>query len=415
MTDTASRPAIDAAAAHALGFDPDRLERVGRLIETYVDDGRFPCGVVQVSRRGEVAYRHAYGHRDVESAAPIAYDSVFRLYSMTKPITSIALMQLYEQGRCLLEDPVERYIESFADARVWTGGSQQAPQTRPVANPMTIHQVLTHTSGLTYGFFWQHPVDAMYRDRDLGNFSVPDYSLAEGMDRLAEVPLLFEPGTAWNYSMSTDVCGRLVEVISGQPLDVYLRDNIFDPLGMADTGFSVRADAVERLTSNYMNLGDGALSRIDSAATSSYLHPPPFLSGGGGLVGTLDDYQRFCDMLLDGGARDGVRIIGRKTLEFMASNHLPGGVTLNELGQSTFSETAMDGMGFGLGFSVLVDPAANTAVSSAGEFAWGGAASTAFWIDPAEELTVVYLTQFLPSNTYPIRRQLKAAVYQALV
>jgi len=398
-----------------LGFDSNRLDHIGAMGRRYVDDGKLPCSVVQVARRGEVVYRDAYGQADLASQTPVSEDTIFRIYSMTKPITSIVLMQLYEEGELLLENPVERYLPAFADMRVWSGGSDQAPQSVPATRTMTIRDILTHTSGLTYGFLRQHPLDAIYRQHKLGDFVVAPYSLSEAVERLASLPLLFEPGTSWNYSMSTDVCGAVIEAITGQTLAEAFAERVLGPLGMNDTGFWVQPANASRLASSYARGGDGKLMQIDAGATSPYLQPPPMLSGGGGLVSTLDDYQRFCSMLLAGGTLDGNRIIGRKTLDYMAKNHLPGGALLNELGQSLFSEVAMEGQGFGLGFSVIIDPAANGTVSSAGEYAWGGAASTAFWIDPVEELTVIFLTQLIPSSTYPLRRQLRAAVYQALL
>jgi CubicO group peptidase (beta-lactamase class C family) len=396
------------------GFDSQRLASVSALVDRYVAEGKLAGAQVQVAHRGEVALRHTVGRADVASDRPLGDDAIYRIYSMTKPITSIALMQLYEQGRVLLEDPVSAYIPEFAEMQVFTGGTPTAPKVRPAQTVMTVKDVLTHASGLTYGFFFQNNLDAMYREDGLGDFQLPDYTLEEGMRRLATKPLAFDPGTAWNYSMSTDVCGRLVEVISGMGLDEYFAEHITGPLGMADTAFHVPADKKDRFTSNYALIPDEPLMIVDSFDASPYLSPPVFLSGGGGLVGTVDDYQRFVDMLLNGGELDGRRIIGRKTLEYMTINHLPEGKTLNELGQSLFSEAVMEGMGFGLGFSTLVDPARNGAVSSGGEFAWGGAASTAFWVDPAEEITCVFMTQLMPSSSYPLRRELKATVYQAL-
>lgn len=396
------------------GFDSQRLASVSELVDRYVAEGKLAGAQVQVAHRGEVALRHTVGRADVASDRQLGDDAIYRIYSMTKPITSIALMQLYEQGRVLLEDPVSTYIPEFAEMQVFTGGTPTAPKVRPAQTAMTVKDVLTHASGLTYGFFFQNNLDAMYREDGLGDFQLPDYTLEEGMRRLATKPLAFDPGTAWNYSMSTDVCGRLVEVISGMGLNEYFAEHITGPLGMADTAFHVPADKKHRFTSNYALTPDEPLLIVDSFDASPYLSPPVFLSGGGGLVGTVDDYQRFVDMLLNGGELDGRRIIGRKTLEYMTINHLPEGKTLNELGQSLFSEAVMEGMGFGLGFSTLVDPARNGAVSSGGEFAWGGAASTAFWVDPAEEITCVFMTQLMPSSSYPLRRELKATVYQAL-
>ena len=396
------------------GFDSQRLASVSALVDRYVAEGKLAGAQVQVAHRGEVALRHTVGRADVASDRPLGDDAIYRIYSMTKPITSIALMQLYEQGQVLLEDPVSAYIPEFAEMQVFTGGTPTAPKVRPAQTAMTVKDVLTHASGLTYGFFFQNNLDAMYREDGLGDFQLPDYTLEEGMRRLATKPLAFDPGTAWNYSMSTDVCGRLVEVISGMGLDEYFAEHITGPLGMVDTAFHVPADKKHRFTSNYALTPEDPLATFDSFDASPYLSPPVFLSGGGGLVGTVDDYQRFVDMLLNGGELDGRRIIGRKTLEYMTINHLPEGKTLNELGQSLFSEAVMEGMGFGLGFSTLVDPARNGAVSSGGEFAWGGAASTAFWVDPAEEITCVFMTQLMPSSSYPLRRELKATVYQAL-
>ncbi len=397
------------------GFDQARLQRVADFADRYVDTGKVAGIQVQVAHEGKVALRHTVGLADIDDDLPLRDDAVFRLYSMTKPVTSIALMQLYEQGLVLLEDPVSRYIPEFEGTPVWAGGTPMDPRTRPCIVPMTVHDVLRHTSGLTYGFLNQHHVDALYRAAGLGDFQLPDMTLEEAMKVLASKPLLFEPGSAWNYSVSTDVCGRIVEVVSGQPLDEYFSDHILAPLGMEDTGFSVPTGQLHRFTSNYTRKPTGGLMRIDAHDRSRYAEPPTFLSGGGGLVGTTDDYQRFCDMLLNGGELDGKRIIGRRTLEYMTTNHLPGGRTLNEMGQSLFSETVMEGMGFGLGFSVVADPAANGAVSTIGEFAWGGAASTAFFVDPVERITAIFMTQFMPSSYYPIRRQLKATVYQALL
>lgn len=397
-----------------LGFITERLDRIGAVGRSYVDAGKMPCSVVQVARRGEVVYTDAYGMADVGKSTPVAEDSIFRFFSMTKPITSVVLMQLYEEGHFLLEDPVEKFLPALANMEVFSGGSDQAPVTRPAAAPMTVGQVLTHTSGLTYGFMRQHPVDAIYREKNLGDFTRPDYDLSGFIERLGTTPLLFEPGSSWNYSVSTDVCGALIEAITGSTLDQAFQERIFEPLKMVDTGFHVRDGQEHRFTSNYVPDGKGGMLEFDPATTSPYLKPTTFLSGGGGLVSTLADYQQFCTMVLNGGELNGNRIIGRKTLEYMGQNHLPGGKLLNELGQSLFSEVTMNGTGFGLGFSCVQDAAALGNVSSVGELSWGGAASTAFWVDPAEELTVIFLTQLLPSSTYPVRRQLRAAVYAAL-
>ena len=395
------------------GFSPDRLARIGQVGRRYVDEGKIPFSMVQVARRGEVVYRDDHGLASVENNRAIADDSIVRIYSMTKPITSIALMQLYEHGKVLLENPVSRYIPEFADMQVLIGGSAEKPITSPAARPITIKDLLTHTSGLTYGFMEQDPVDAIYRQKELGVFTKVDFSLEEGCRRMADSPLVFDPGTAWNYSMATDVVGRIVEVISGQPLEEYFAENIFEPCGMVDTSFHVAEDKHDRFVDMYTPTPDG-LFRVDITERSLYLKPPTYTAGGGGLTSTMDDYQQFCNMLVNRGQVNGNQVIGSRTLAFMATNHLPGGKSLNEMEQSLFSEVAMAGSGFGLGFSVVLDPAESGSISNVGEYSWGGAASTAFWIDPVDEVSCIFFTQLLPSSTYPIRRQLRAAVYQAL-
>ena len=401
------------------GFDLDRLNRVVDLCNRYVEEGKIPCAQVQVAHDGNVVLRHTTGMADIESNISLMDDAIFRIYSMTKPITSIALMQLYEQGKFLLEDPVEKFLPSFKNPQVLLGGSLFKPELRPAKTLMTVRDLLTHTSGLTYGFHFQNNLDQMYRDKKLGGPLTggegrADASLEEAIDIMGGLPLLFDPCTAWNYSMSTDVCGRLIEVIGDCSFDEYLQENIFDPLGMGDTGFLVPEDKIQRFTSTYILNESGALEVTDPAQNSPYQKERLFLSGGGGLVSTTNDYQRFVDMLSNEGAAGGNQIIGRRTLELMTMNHLPEGKLLNEVGRSTFSETALAGMGFGLGFSVLMDPAANAGLGTIGEFAWGGAASTRFWVDPIEKISCIFMTQFMPSSYYPIRRELTTSVYQAL-
>ncbi|MEQ1787353.1 MAG: serine hydrolase domain-containing protein [Acidimicrobiales bacterium] len=396
-----------------LGFDAERLARLDAVLHRYVDKGKLPGVQTLISRRGELVHRDCYGFRDVEQEQAVEPDTLYRIFSMTKPITSVALMMLYEEGHFLMENAVSRWIPELADLQVWTGGTAEAPETRPLASPLTVHHVLTHTSGLTYGFQYAHPVDELYRAVGLGDFSPATYDLQECMARLGRIPLQFAPGTGWNYSMSTDVCGRLVEVMSGLSLDEFFRTRIFEPLGMTDTGFSAPEADVDRCSPLYVFAPGKGMNTMAPAASMTV--PPTMLSGGGGLVSSADDYLRFCHLLVHGGELDGVRLLSPRTLRFMATNHLPGGRMLNDMGQATFSEVAMAGTGFGLGFSVLVDPAASQSLGSVGQYAWGGAASTAFWIDPVEELAVVFMTQLLPSNTYPLRRHLQAGVYQALV
>jgi len=397
-----------------VGFDPDRLDRIERHFGAYVDDGRLPGWLAVVTRHGQVAYVSSRGHRDREASLPVERDTLWRIYSMSKPITSVAAMMLYEQGAFELKDPLHRHLESFRHQRVYRSGSSQAPVTVPATEPVRIWHLLTHTSGLTYGFHYAHPVDAMYREAGFEWGSPPDLDLAGAVDVWASMPLLFEPGTEWNYSVSTDVLGRLVEVVSGQPLDRFLAEQIFDPLGMTDTGFRVPEADHGRLAALYGAGPNRSAVRLEAAGRAA-LAPPQMLSGGGGLVSSAADYHRFTQMLRNQGELDGVRLLSPRTVDFMARNHLPGGADLEAVGRPLFAETTFDGVGFGLGFSVVLDPAANKVLSSAGEYAWGGAASTAFWIDPAEDVTALFFTQLLPSSTYPIRTQLKQLVYQALV
>jgi CubicO group peptidase (beta-lactamase class C family) len=416
ITGTERPPAVTAtttAAPEDVGLSSDRLAHLDATMHRYVDRGKLPGVQTLVLRRGELVHRDCYGWADVEAGTPVTPETIYRIYSMTKPITSVALMMLYEQGELLLENPVSRFVPELGELEVWDGGTEDAPVTRPAARQVTVHDVLTHMSGLTYGFHFQHPLDALYRTHDLGSFTVPGYDLAEAMARLGELPLLFDPGTRWNYSMSTDVCGRIIEAITGTALDEALRTMVLEPLGMHETAFAAPEAELERCCPLYTRGPDARLHRF--AEPRSMVAPPTFLSGGGGLVSTADDYLRFCRALLGGGQLDGARLVGPRTLAYMSANHLPGGQLLNEMGQSTFSETAMEGVGFGLGFSVVVDPPALQGLCSPGEIGWGGAASTAFWVDPLEDLCVVFMTQLLPSDTYPIRRQLRAGVYQAVV
>ena len=393
----------------ASGFLPDRLPRIARHLERYVDEGKLPGVLCLVSRGGEEGFFHAYGRRDVEREQPMRRDTVVRFYSMTKPIASVALMMLYEEGRFQLDDPVDESIPSWRGLAVFDRGDAERYSVKPPDALLNIKHLLTHTSGLTYGFINQHPVEAMYRAENL-----TEGALGHMVAGLALLPLKFSPGTRWNYGVSTDVCGYLVEQFSGQALDEFVRERITGPLGMADSGFHVADEAQDRFAACYRHMLAGGFQLQDDPADSRYLRRPAFLSGGGGMVGTIDDYHRFARMLLGKGELDGVRLLGRKTVEYMTANHLPGNCDLAAMGQPVFTETSYEGIGFGLGFSVVVDPAAANVLVSPGEFAWGGAASTYFWVDPVEEVIAVFLTQLMPSSTYPLRRELKTLVYQAL-
>ena len=395
------------------GLSRARLDRIATFFrERYVDTGKLPGMATVVTRRGQVVHYERFGLAHVERSEPVALDTIFRIYSMTKPVVSVALMMLYEQGHFQLDDPVSRFIPAFRDLRVFEDGTALQYRTTFPEREMTIRDLLTHTSGLTYGFMARHPVDALYRRAKL---EARDKTLAEMVDLLAGIPLLFSPGTRWSYSVASDVIGRLVEVISGETLDAYFARRIFEPLGMVDTAFAVPEGDGHRLAACYAPSPSGGMILLDEPSTSDYLKQPAMLSGGGGLVSTVADYHRFTQMLLNGGEFNGARLLGRKTVEYMTTNHLPTGDDLASMGQPVFSETTYEGIGFGLGFSVMLNPARAQVIGSVGEFAWGGAASTMFWVDPSEELTGMIFTQLVPSSTYPIRREMKALTYQALI
>ena len=395
-----------------VGLSTLRLARVSAWMRRWVDSGRLPGLLVAIVRDDRLAWFETCGFRDVEEGRPVEPDSIYRLYSMTKPITTVAALMLYEEGRYQLDDPIASYLPAFSETRVFAGGDAESFATEPLARPITVHDLMTHTSGLTYAFHCEHPVDALYHRRGI-DFNVNLGPLADLVEATAAQPLVFQPGAGWNYGVSTDILGRLVEVWSGLPLDAFLAERIFSPLGMVDTGFHVREGEGGRFASNYTRSEEGGLALIDAARTSRFLAPAATLSGGGGLVSTAADYLRFTRMLRGRGALGEVRLLGRKTVELMTANQLPG--DLADMGQPTFSETPFTGIGFGLGVSVMLDPARARIVGTPGEYAWGGVASTAFWVDPAEDVIVLLLTQLSPSSTYPIRRELRVLTYQALL
>ena len=395
-----------------VGLSAARLVRISGWMRGWVDSGKLPGMTVCVMRRGQLAFAETYGKADVERNKPMRPDTIVRIYSMTKPLTSTAIMMLYEEGRFQLDDAISKFIPAFKNPRVYAGGSRGKIDSVPAEREITFRDLLTHTSGLTYGFMESTPVDAVYRDQKI-DFGTATASLTDVVERLAAVPLIAQPGKAWNYSVATDVLGYLVQVISGQPFDVFLREKVLKPLRMLDTDFIVAKDKQERFATCYMPGKDGKLAVMDDPTKSTYLAPRKGYSGGGGLAGTAGDYLRFCKFMLNKGELDGVRLLGRKTIELMTSNHLPGDMA--DMGMPRFSESPYYGIGFGLGFSVMINPAKAQILSTAGEYAWGGAASTAFWCDPAEDMAVVLLTQLYPSSTYPIRRDLRVLTYQAIV
>ncbi|HJV43550.1 serine hydrolase domain-containing protein [Caulobacter sp.] len=398
----------------AVGMSSQRLKRIDSFIQArYIDTGKLPCALTQVWRRGQLAHTSVLGQADIERGKPLKADSLFRIYSMTKPVTSVAFMMLVEDGLVALDDPVHRFIPAWRDLGVFNGGVAGAFLTKRPAEPMRMIDLLRHTAGLTYGFQQRTNVDAAYRKLKLDGVD-SEGGLQAFVDALATVPLEFTPGEAWNYSVATDVLGYLVETISGQPFDVFLKTRIFDPLKMVDTGFFAPESQKSRLTACYTLTPSGKVVLQDDPEKSRFLSDPSVKSGGGGLVSTADDYMRFCRMLLNGGELDGARLISPKTIKLMTMNHLPGGKELVQLSKSLFSEAVFEGLGFGLGFAMTIDQARTKNLGSLGEYFWGGMASTAFWIDPVEDLAVVFMTQLTPSSAYPIRRELRTLVYSSL-
>ena len=392
-----------------LGLDPQRLRRISQWMEAHVREGRLSGLAVQIARRGEIAFSERAGHADAATRQPVAPDTIWRIYSMTKPVTSLALMMLYEEGAFQLDQPVADFLPAFGNPSVWKGPGHALDATEPARRPVTIHDLLTHQAGIVYG---DPRGNALEQALSAGGLDLNRsfVTMAEAVDALARFPLAFQPGDRWFYGLSTDVLGHLIEVISGQTLGAFLKARIFDPLGMEDTGFSVPDHKASRLATLYDHRAGGF---IPSANQDRCIAPVTLESGGGGLVSTMADYQRFATMLLRRGAFEGGALLGRKTFDLMVSNHMGG--DLASRGQAHFSETTFEGIGFGLGFSVMLDPSRAKIVGSPGEFAWGGMASTAFWVDPVEDMTVILMTQLIPSSAHTLRRQLRVLSYQALV
>lgn len=415
MVATAGTRSLIEAEPESVGISSERLENVTRLVQGYVDDGKIPGAISLVARRGKVVHCETYGKADAENGRPMEADTIFRIYSMTKPIASVALMTLYEQGKFQLDDPAAKFIPEFEGLKVFAGGTADQPQLREPSRPMTVRDLLMHTSGLVSAAT-PSSVGELYTRAELRG-SASTGTLADMVKKVGGLPLACDPGSAWNYGISTDLVGFLCEVIGGMPFDRFLQERIFTPLGMRDTGFHVPAPEMPRFAANYRrgSADEPSYVLIDKADDSSiYARPRTYFSGAGGLVSTAADYARFGKMLANGGELDGARILGTRTLQYMAMNHLPGGRDLAGMGQSRFTETTMEGIGFGLGFAVLLDPTVAQVIGTPGEYYWGGAASTAFFISPAEELVMLFLTQLMPSGTYPFRRELRATIYGAI-
>jgi len=391
----------------SVGMSSERLDRIAPVLQGYVDDGELAGIVSMVARRGEVVHFEHYGTLDMNSGQEVAGDSIFRIYSMTKPITTLAVMLLYEEGLLQLTDPVEKYLPAFEDVRVTgPGGALVAP-----SRPMTVQMLMTHTSGLTYGVFGDTLVDRLYRDAEV--MSAPDNTAFA--QRLGSIPLQYQPGTRFHYSVATDVLGALVEAVSGQTLGDFMHERIFAPLEMHDTFFQVPADKLGRFGTNHIfNPRSGQLEVSDSPESSNFVNRRTFESGGGGLLSTAEDYMRFSQMLLNGGELGGERIIGSKTLEYMVQNHLPG--IFGDNGEHSPNQLPgfTDGTGFGLGFAVIEDQTAAGGVGSSGEYYWGGAAGTIFWLDPVEDLAGIVMIQHMNVQV-PVRAAFKAITYGAII
>jgi len=408
---------MDRATPEAVGFSAARLARIDRRMQRYVDEQKFAGIVTLLARCGKIVQHGAYGQRELAINSPMALETLFRIYSMTKPITSVAAMMLYEEGYFHLADPVNKFLPEFAACKVLTRQGPDGLEYAPLARPITIRDLITHTSGLSYGFFVDSPAELMYQAiHNAGDYlNAPtlyptDLSMAELVSRWATVPLIFQPGERWRYSIGTDVIGRLVEVITGQSLAQFFSEQIFQPLGMVDTGFTVPAAKVARFAAMYTHTADGALDVLDPAVGGPFTRNHPMHAGGAGLVSTAADYLRFCQMLLNGGVLDGVQLLGRKTVELITANHLSPSQLPMRHGNEIFA-----GEGFGLGFGVIINAAASGMPWSNGTYYWGGAANTTFWIDPHEELIGILMAQYMPAGTYPVNEDFRVLAYQALV
>jgi len=386
------------------GFSSERINRINAVIQRYVSEKKIAGVVSLIARHGDIVHFEKAGMADIETGKPMLLDSIFRIYSMSKPITSTAVMMLFEEGKFQLTDPISRYIPAFKEAKVLDNTSGSGVQYIKPVREVSIHDLLTHTAGLSYGFDENVYIDELYRKKLWALVEKnPDVTLQACIEKVSKLPLAFQPGTMFRYSFATDVLGYLVQVVSGMPFDEFLRSRIFEPLHMEDTDFYVPPEKVLRFTSVYGPDEKAGLKVSDPFDTSRYLRPTHNPSGGGGLLSTTSDYFQFSQMLLNKGELNGTRLLGRKTVEWMTSNHLPDGVNLDT------------SSGFGLGFSVLLDLGKSPMLGSVGNYGWSGAANTNFWIDPQEELIGILMLQFMPSDTYPIVPDFRNLTYQALI
>lgn len=406
------------AGPEETGLDAKALDRLDRHFAHEVDEGRLPGFLVSVARGGRIAHLTAYGRRDVAAGLPVESDTLWRIYSMTKPVTSVAALTLVEEGRLSLDDPVGRHLPAFAEPRVYESGSGDGIRTRPAAGPLLVRHLMTHTAGLTFAFYHAHPVDALYREAGLDSSVAPGTDLAGTVDAYARLPLQFDPGTQWNYSVASNVLGRIIEVVSGQPLDVFFAERILGPLGMTDAGFHVTGEQAGRLAELYGETegsGGGAPYGLEPVAGLPLHGRPRFLSGSGGLVASAHDMHRFMELLRRRGELDGVRLLAPETVDLMTRNHLPGGADLRAFGsRPAHDEPGNEGIGFGLGVSVVIDPSRTQAPSGLGTYGWTGVATTAFWVDPGRDLTVQFYTQVRPRSSHTVFRDLKRLVHEAV-
>ncbi|MFD3822121.1 serine hydrolase domain-containing protein [Streptomyces sp. NPDC058625] len=409
------------AGPEETGLDAKALDRMDRHFAHEVDEGRLPGFLVSVARGGRIAHLTAYGQRDVAAGLPVRSDTLWRIYSMTKPVTAVAALILVEEGRLSLDDPVGRHLPAFAEPRVYESGSGGGIRTRPAAGPLLVRHLMSHTAGLTFAFYHAHPVDALYREAGLGSSVAPGTDLAGTVDAYARLPLQFDPGTQWNYSVASNVLGRIIEVVSGRPLDVFFAERIFGPLGMTDAGFQVSDEQTARLAELYGETdgsGDGSGSGgcgIKPVAGLPLHGRPRFLSGSGGMVASAHDMHRFTELLRRRGEVDGVRLLAPQTVDLMTRNHLPGGADLRAVGsRPAHDEPGNEGIGFGLGVSVVIDPSRTQTPSGLGTYGWTGVATTAFWVDPGRDLTVQFYTQVRPRSSHTVFRDLRRLVHEAV-
>lgn len=400
---------MNIVSPESVGFSSERLKRINHFMQGYIEDKKLAGAVTMLVRRGEVFHLENYGVQDMESGAAVERDTIFRLYSMTKPITSVAIMMLYEEGRFSLDDPVGKFVPAFANMKVFDGMDETGMRLIEQDRPITIRHLLTHTSGLSYGLHRDTPIDAMYHESRIAD---ADSTLKEVIERLGKIPLVNQPGEKWRYSISPTVLGYLVEVVSGKPFDKFLRERIFTPLGMGDTSFFVPEEKLGRLATAYVPSRGGGIAPHEGSITMRHRRPHAMLSGGAGLVSTATDYMRFCQMMLNGGVLDCERLLAPKTVELMRSDNLTDDLKPYAVEDRFCGYTK--GCGFGLGFSVVEDIAQHGVPGSNGMYSWFGAASCYFWIDPAEELIAILMTQFLPVSWYPLHREFQAATYQAM-